>query len=387
MKNTAIHIYLSTFENESRILKQTKSLIEYQILERVIVLARGRANLPEFEEFDKNRFVYRVRSGFLKDKIPPRGLGRVTQVIKIFDVLFRFLLIIKKEKPRFINLHQVLLLPLIPFIKLVSSKTVLIYDAHELETETNGLDGFRKKLMKFFERLSIKKFKHIFVVSPSIEEWYRTKYKINNVTTVMNCPYYQKVNKYDFFREEFRIPKESKIFLYQGALFYGRGIEVILNAFAKIDNKSLCVVLMGYGEMEETIKEYSIRHSNIFFKKAVAPNIVLQYTASADFGISLIENVCLSYYYCLPNKLFEYLMAGIPCIVSDMLEMSNYINSHNAGIICKSLDTQGLTESIKEIHNKDFSSFMINIEAIKRQYSWEEQEGVMIDIYNRILRS
>lgn len=305
--------------------------------------------------------------------------------MKMMDVVWKFVKVIKKEKPLFINLHQVLLLPMIPFFKMASPKSVFIYDAHELETETNGLTGLRQKLYKEFESRFIKSFRLIFVVGQSIENWYRSIYGITNIATVMNCPVYKKIEKKDLFRQEFGIKQDSRIYLYQGALFAGRGIEVILEAFSAINDPKYTVILMGYGETEELIKEYAKKFSNIYFKKAVHPSIVLDYTGSADVGISLIENICLSYYYCLPNKLFEYLMAEIPCIVSDMQEMRNYVNEHGTGIVCKDTTPTELAKSVKAMDNFNFSDFRKNIDLVKQKFCWETQEKTMIEEYKKII--
>lgn len=380
----AIHIYLSTFENESRILKETKSLIDNNIVDRVIVLARGNDVLPEYDEFDSGRSVYRIRSGILRDKVPVRGMGRITLVLKMLDVIWQFVKIIKKEKPDYINLHQVLLLPMIPFFRSASPKSIFIYDAHELETETNGLKGLRQKMYRQFEARFIKSFRQIFVVGSAIERWYRDKYGVNAIATVMNCPLYRDIEKKDLFREEFRISKDSRIYLYQGALFKGRGIEVILDAFSFINDVKYSVVLMGYGEMEDSIKERAKKYQNIHFKKAVHPSVVLDYTSSADVGISLIENVCLSYYYCLPNKLFEYLMAEIPCIVSNMEEMRNYVNEYSTGIVCEDTSKEELVKSIKQMDSFNMVSFKNNVPDVKQKFCWENQEKIMIEQYKKI---
>lgn len=383
----AVHIYLSHFENESRILKETKSLIDHRIVDQVVVLAMGKEGLLDFEEFDKNRFVKRVRPQFMRNKKPIRGFYRISQYIKMLDFLYRLVMAIRKEKPIYVNLHQVMLLPLIPVIKLLLPKAKLIYDAHELETETNGLKGRRKKMFKIWEKLFIKRFGLVIVVGPSIEQWYRERYGINNIITVMNCPLYQQVQKQNHFREEFGIAPESKIFLYQGALFYGRGIEVLLHAFAEINDPKYTLVCMGYGEMAEEVQKYATIHQNIFFKKAVHPSVVLNYTASADVGISLIENVCLSYYYCLPNKIFEYLMAEIPCIVSNMQEMRNYVLENGTGVVCEDTTKEALIKSVLEMGTYDTIQFKNNIESVKQKYCWASQEKEMIAGYNKFLPS
>lgn len=386
MKRKAIHIYLSTFENESRILKETKSLLNHSIVDEIIVIAKGREGLPEFEQFDTNRCVYRIRPRFQKGKKLITFLKPFILLIKFIDILLQYASLIKREKPLYVNMHQVMILPLILLVKLVSPKSIIIYDAHELETESNGLHGMRKKLYKIYERVFIRFCKLVIVVGPAIEQWYRNAYKIDNVVTVMNCPFYHRVEKKNHFREEFGIAESSKIFIYQGAMFLGRGIEVLLEAFGKINDPTYTLVLMGYGEMEEEVKVMSAKYSNIYFKPAVHPSIVLEYTSSADVGIALTQNVCLSYYYGLGNKLFEYLMAEKPCIVSNMIEMSNYVKKNGTGIVCEDITAEALIASVKLMGSFDCKGFQERVESVKREYCWEKQEVVMIDAYRGLNR-
>jgi glycosyltransferase involved in cell wall biosynthesis len=384
MIRKAVHIYFSTFENESRILKETKSLIENDIVDQIIVLARGREGLSDFEKIDDQRSVYRLRPRFQQGKKLIPVLKPIILLIKLLDIFFQIALLIRDEKPRYVNFHQVLLLPLIPLIKLMSSKTQFIYDTHELETECNGLFGFKKKLFKLFESWFIKSCKLVIVVGPAIERWYRNEYKISNVITVMNCPLYQKVERKDHFRKEFGIPDNAKVFIYQGALFEGRGLEQQIEAFSTINDPAYSIVFMGYGEMAEYVKAAAAKYSNIHFKPAVHPSIVLEYTSSADVGIVFTENVCLSYYYGLGNKLFEYLMAEIPCIVTNMKEMSDYVRKNGTGIISEGTNAEALIASVKAMDHFDFAGFRERVESVKREYCWETQEAVMIQAYKKL---
>jgi glycosyltransferase involved in cell wall biosynthesis len=260
----------------------------------------------------------------------------------------------------------------------------LIYDTHELETETNGLKGLNKTAFKFLENRFISSFSHVFVVSPSIEKWYRNTYGISNITTVLNCPESQKIKKFDHFRKEFGISLDCKIFLYQGALFKGRGIEDLLVAFKKLNNPQYSVVFMGYGECEDLIKKASQNFSNIYFFKAVSPEIVLEYTSSADFGLSLIENVCLSYYYCLPNKIFEYLMAGLPCIVSNIPELKGYIETYKVGVVSESNSSEHIIDSILKISNIDSIQLEKFVLEAQNDFNWENESRKMVKSYKNL---
>ncbi|MBF4323133.1 glycosyltransferase, partial [Vibrio anguillarum] len=206
-------------------------------------------------------------------------------------------------------------------------KVKLVYDAHELETEKNGLNGFRQRISKYIESLFIRSCDLIIVVGENIADWYANAYKIERPLVVKNSPRFRLQAKKNLFRERLGILPNQKILLYQGGLMKGRGVQLILDAFKERKDSHVVAVFMGYGDLTTEVEQAAKNHQNIFYFPAVSPNVVLDYTASADIGISLIENTCLSYYFCMPNKLFEYAMAGIPVIVSDMKEMAEAVQA------------------------------------------------------------
>ena len=173
--------------------------------------------------------------------------------------------------------------------------------------------------------------------------------------------------------------------MYQGGLSSGRGIEILLDAFKQIDDDSV-IVFMGYGPLEDMIKKASEEYGNIYFYPAVSPDILLDYTSSADFGISTIEDSCLSYRYCLPNKMFEYLMAEIPVIVSNLYEMKRLVENYKVGIVAKENSPTGLKEAIKQAVQLDKKELQQNIEKVKEIYNWEEQEKVLLEVYKGLLK-
>src|SRR5690606_29915505 len=105
---------------------------------------------------------------------------------------------------------------------------------------------------------------------------------------------YVEIEKKDIFREKLGIRPDQKIFLYQGGFTKGRGIEILLETFSQLQDDKKVLVCMGYGPMTAIIQEFATQHASIYFHEAVAPQVLLNYTASADYGISLIEDVCLS---------------------------------------------------------------------------------------------
>jgi len=245
----------------------------------------------------------------------------------------------------------------------------------------------QKKSVKWLERILIKYADKVIAVSDAIANEYVKLYGIEKPALVLNAPPYKKIQKKNIFRETFGIKEDQTIFLYQGGLSKGRGIEILIEAFKtpntkhQTQNTNAVIVFMGYGPLEKLIQETSKEYRNIYFHPAVTPDILLDYTSSADFGISTIEDTCLSYRYCLPNKMFEYLMAEIPVIVSNLYEMKRLVESNNIGIVAKENTSQGLKEAIEEAVKLDKEELQTNIQKLKTIYNWESQEKVLLEVY------
>jgi glycosyltransferase involved in cell wall biosynthesis len=370
-----LHISLTSFQNESRLLKQGHSLLSNGLFSTVFVAALHEEGLKEEESvkqhFIANRFKLVSRSW---------GTNIFIRLLKYIEYCLRVSFFYKKKGIEVINVHSIALLPLGVFLKYIY-KAKLIYDAHELETESNGLKGSRQKIAKIIERYLIFKVDGIIVVSESIADWYQNEYNIARPTVVMNAPLYQVMDKKNIFREELNIAEDVIIFLYQGALTPGRGISLIIEAFESTTLKNIAVIFMGYGSLRSEILDASKVNSNIYFYPAVSPDVVLSYTCSADVGFSLAENRCLSYQYSMPNKMFEYTMAGIPIIASNMTDISDFISKFNLGLILETDTSCCLLSAVETISANGVNFYNKNCIVASKQYSWEIQEIKMLHSY------
>ena len=79
---------------------------------------------------------------------------------------------------------------------------------------------------------------------------------------------------------------------------------------------------------------YSANYKNIHFHPLVPHHEVVNLIKSSDVGICFIENVSLSDYFCLPNKLFEYLFAGLNILGSNIPEIVKFITTNKVGTVC-----------------------------------------------------
>ncbi len=374
-----LHISLTEFRNESRVLKETNSILNHNIASKVYIASLHNDDLEE-------EIIYNDKLILNRFKLNTRKMNKnlFVQVFKYLEFIYRVSLFYRKKNIKMVNIHSIALLPLGVFLKYYY-KAILVYDTHELETETNGSYGIRKKLAKMIEKTLIKKCDLMFVVSENISDWYANEYNIRRPIVVKNAPKLFPQKKTNHFRDQFGIKDSSIIVLYQGGLSSGRGVNLLLECFKQRVDNQIVIVFMGFGELEEEIRSSSAIKNNIFFHPAVSPTVVLDYTSSADLGIHMIQNTCLNHYYCMPNKVFEYAMVGLPVIVSYMKEMRELVEKYNMGIIVEG-------ETIKSINNAINKILSLNIERMKQnarvcaeENCWEKQEIIMINEYKRVL--
>jgi glycosyltransferase involved in cell wall biosynthesis len=304
-------------------------------------------------------------------------------LIRLYYLYMRRLL---EDKTKFnvVVCNDLNTLPIGVFYKKINRRgdVKVIYDAHEYETEVNGLIGIKKQLARLLERFFIKHADEVITVSDSIANEYRRLYSIKKPHLILNCPLYSNVSKQNHFRETLGISTDQKIFLYQGGLSTGRGVELFIEAFSQIDNEQAVLVCMGYGPLEAMVKIKAKQCERVFFHPAVSPEVLLNYTSSADYGICFIEDTCLSYRYCLPNKMFEYLMAGLPVLASNLFEMRRLVEAENVGIIAQENTIKGFKEAVNSLLDKDYEKIKENIFFARKKYCWEEQEKILRKIYS-----
>lgn len=294
-------------------------MLESRICRQVCLAAKWDEGLLEEEHAEAGILIRRIR---LRTHALPRRMP--WQFIKAFEWRRSVARYARSITPGLIIAHSLPSLAVGVACRR-SCRAPLIYDAHELETERNGAGRGQRWVSRQLERRWLTKCDGAIVVNDSIAEWYRDTYRIPRPTVVRNIPDWTEVpadsRGADHWRQRFSIPPDHLIFIYQGGLFSGRRIRQFLRVFAGV-GPDRHVVFMGYGELEAAIRAAAARHRNIHLAPSVAPGEVMRHSAAADVGLVGGENVCLSYFYGLPNKLFEYLFAGLPCLIPAYPEMA-----------------------------------------------------------------
>jgi glycosyltransferase involved in cell wall biosynthesis len=373
------HISPTSFKNESRVNKETMSLLKSGVVDKVKIIALHSESLPLHEELGSNIQLLRIR---LVTKNLPNNL--LFQILKLIEFIYKILRICISEKPNLITVHALWLLPVGVIIKYFFNAQ-LIYDAHELETETFVLKGIKKTLSKIVERICIKYVDLTLVVSEGIEDWYIKKYKLKNIITIKNSPHFSIPVNNNLIRNKLKIQSDLKIILYLGGLTGGRGIEEAIDAFSQLMRKDYCIVFLGYGDLEKYILDKAKINQNIFYMEAVPPNEVIAYASSADIGIAFIDNGSLNDYYCLPNKFFEYIFSGLPVIVNEAPEMAKIVRKFGIGDVINKLDSKTLELSLSKIECFNKLTLISSLITAANELSWENQEILLLSSYSNVL--
>ena len=376
MTKNVLSLVLNNFTNDSRVLKECMTLQHAGYNVSVFAMHEGALKENEtIENIPVRRIKLRTRQWFANNN---------AKALKYVEFFFRALFSMRKMDLDIIHCNDLNALPISVAVKAFSSKPLkIVYDCHEYQTEVKSMKGFKQTLARWLEGWLIKYTDVTLTVSNAIAEEYVRLYKVEKPRLVLNTPPYKQVEKTDVYRQKFNIDKDASIFLYQGGISAGRGIEVTLDAF-KVLPDNLVIVFMGYGELTSLVEEASTQHKNIFYHPAVSPSVLLEHTAAADYGICFIDNICLNYYYCLPNKMFEFMMAGLPVIVSNLPEMKRIVEQYKVGLVADNSNPQALREAVTSIHKLDKQETQENVEKVKQVFNWQQQEKVLLEAYKDI---
>ena len=291
-----------------------------------------------------------------------------------------------REKAEVIHAQDLYSLP-VAYVAARVHGAALIYDSHEYYLGMDSLIGrrFERAVWALVERAFIRKTDRVITVGDAIADILRARYNIRRPVVVRNCPGFRRSERSDKLREWLGIPKAVGIVLYQGVMDAGRGLLTILESVKRVEG--CCLVMLGDGHILDELKEHARRlglSDRTFFPGSVPLRELMRYTASADVGIHLIENTCPNHYYCLPNKLFEYMMAGLPVIISDFPEIGEVVRDARAGLLVDPTNPAEIADAIRKLLSdeklrRNFSEH--GLKAAEEQYNWERESSKLERVY------
>jgi glycosyltransferase involved in cell wall biosynthesis len=380
MTVSALHISHTDIDGDSRILKEIASLKEANIVE-----------IHGIGISEKGRHSGRIRAVRNYSKSVPikfAPLRRLLKMIALVIVYVRLAGMALRCRATIVHCHDWFVLPIGVLHKLIWSSKI-IYDAHELESDTNTRSWLRKRGAYWVEWVFLRWVTGFITVSPSILDWYRFEFKeIEPSAVILNAPAINAERLGDVrsresdLRRKYGIEKEKSIGVYLGGLETGRGLDVIIDAISRIQDETHFLVI-GYGSYEEALrrKASELECENVTFVGKIPHERVVDYIGGCDYGVCLIEPVSLSDVYSLPNKLFEYVCAGLYVFGSNLPEIEKFLVDTKFGEVVP-FESGALSSAIIEA---DFSARRDSPQEELQTYSWHHQEQALYELYQSVL--
>lgn len=261
----------------------------------------------------------------------------------------------------------------------------LIYDSHEYFTGVPELAD-NPKVKRFWERIEKKTVPGVdtmYTVNDSIAGLYRKQYN-REVFVVRNIAERRPVEQLKT-KDELGLPDNKKIIIIQGAgINIDRGAEEMVEAMKFIPD--VWLIFVGDGDavssLKEQVKRLNLDEQVKFFGKRPY-NELMNFTIHADLGVSMDKDTNINYRFSLPNKLFDYIHAGIPVLVSDLPEIRRIVDEYDLGIISTTHEPQGIAELVNGLFADEERYYQLteNARTAARELTWEKETQMLKQIF------
>lgn len=269
-------------------------------------------------------------------------------------------------------------------------KNELFYDSHEYFTEVPELVSRPRiqAIWKRIERWILPGIKHMYTVNNSIAGLYGTEYK-KKIGVVRNVPFRIQRTITSIDRNALGLPADKKIFIFQGSgINVHRGAEEVLQAMQHTEG--LLLLFVGGGDVIDFLKSETLRlklSDKVMFVPRQSMEKLREYTRLADVGLSLDKDTNLNYKYSLPNKLFDYIQAEIPVLVSDLPELRAIVEKYEIGKIVETHQPEKLAVQMMEMVKDTvrFAQWKENLKLAASELCWENEEVKLLEIFKDVL--
>jgi glycosyltransferase involved in cell wall biosynthesis len=268
-------------------------------------------------------------------------------------------------------------------------KKKLVYDSHEYFTQVPELIGRPRiqNIWEVIERNIVPKLENCITVCKSIADIYTEKYGVP-FHVVRNIPA-KRVISPPTINGTIPIPTDLPIILYQGAVNIGRGIEEAILSMHAMDNARL--VIIGDGDLWKECNELVIREkltSKVILTGRIPMEKLPQITPKATIGLSVEKDMGLNYRYALPNKLFDYIHAGVPVLSSSLPEIRLIMDTYEIGMTIEEVTPKNIAHALKFMlaNNEMLETWKSNCVKASEDLCWEKEEKVLMGIYTPLLK-
>ena len=274
------------------------------------------------------------------------------------------------------------------YLAAIIRRKPIVYDSHEYFTGVPEIQNKKlvKKVWQTIEQFIFPKLKHIITVNQSIAQLYKEEYN-KDLRILRNVP-----NKVETLKlkskSELNITEDKDIIITQGAgININRGIEELVEAMQYLNN--VCLIIIGDGDVIPQLKKRVLElklENSIIFKGRMPYHEMMQYTQHATLGLTIDKDTNINYKYSLPNKLFDFIHAGIPILASKIIEVEKIIKKYQIGLFINNHEPTHISNQIKHaLDNKELmSEWKSNTTLASKELNWEIEENTLKDLYKKI---
>ena len=267
----------------------------------------------------------------------------------------------------------------------------VIYDAHEFWPFADSLCTWvDKSFFLLVERILIKKVDAVVSVSPMLSDAIRRTYGLKHVHTVPN------VEPWVADRPALAKPSpmaslaEGRVkFLFQGRFTVARGIEQIIRTWAEVDGTKAALFLRGPDNIWKTraielAMQLGLLNKSIYFLEAVREDELVAAAGEADVGIVPYLPIAINERLACPNKLSQYLHAGLMVITNDLPYVKSVLEEAEAGLSYSSADVSTLTQTVTRIINDPELLSACKRNALRfalNSFNWQSRGDLFLGLY------
>ncbi len=265
----------------------------------------------------------------------------------------------------------------------------LIYDAHEFVAGAVRPNERLRRAWQQMESHYIKSVDAVITVSEPIAEALHRNYHLAvRPTVVLNAPVVtNRVEATSDVRRDCQLGPETPLIVYSGVTAPKRGVATVVDALAQLPGVHLALICVPSPtapfapELARRGAEMGVA-DRMHLLEPVEPEAVLDYLRTADLGVHPMIGGIRNHEMALPNKLFDYVFAGLPIVTSDLAEMGDFVRRTGVGEVFPHGDVDACAKALAMALTA-LPQYRARIAQgnLQETYSWESQEAKLASLY------
>lgn len=312
----------------------------------------------------------------------PRLPARAYRLLRTLSYYRRGIAAVRALRPRLVHCNDCNTMWIGVAAKLLTGAT-LVFDSHELWPDRNGRSEPRWWLLAC-EALFLRVSDLNLATSPGHAGTIGHRHRAAAPHVVRNIAE-RPVRSGTGNGNHDRGGAPGRTIVYAGALTEGRGLEQAIAALAGAPGVELRMLGPGRGAYRESLSALAAGHGvaeRVAIDPPVAPEAVVEEIRWAAAGLTLIQPACRSYELCLPNKLFEYLAAGLPVLASDLPTIRAFVAPAGVGLIVPPTDTDAIAAAMRAVVEPERNrELRTAVTAAAAEHRWEREAERLKGLY------